>query len=204
MRASALARSRPSSVRGGCVSISYLQIARCNAAQGDKDGAASTLKLLIRTLPESEGAKKAGLLCGAYHYFTMTSSGKNQAANFIRVVPAEDGSLPPVVDVETTGADRGALLAELRDLVGALEQAYGQKPILYAVRATYNDYIKGEFDGCPIWIRDIVKPPALFGNTGWHFWQYCSRGHVEGIDTYVDLNVFYGDSNDLESLLSEE
>ncbi len=150
------------------------------------------------------GAKKAGFLCGAYHYFTMTSSGKNQAANFIRVVPAEEGSLPPVVDVETTGVDRDALLAELRDLVGALEKAYEQKPILYVVRATYNDYIKGEFDSCPLWIRDIVKPPALSGGVQWHFWQYCSRGHIDGIDTYVDLNVFYGDSKDLESLLSEE
>jgi lysozyme len=148
-------------------------------------------------------AGQVGILRGAYHYFTLTSSGKDQAANFISVVPLEKGCLPPVIDVEVTGADRDALLSELHDLVDGIEEAYGQTPILYVVYATYDEYIKGEFDRCPVWIRDIVKPPLLSGGAGWQFWQYCSRGHMDGIRSFVDLNAFYGSMDELESLLSK-
>ena len=51
-----------------------------------------------------ENAKHAGLLSGAYHFFSFDSDGKTQAENFIKMVgPDLRGRLLPVVDVEYYG-----------------------------------------------------------------------------------------------------
>jgi lysozyme len=39
--------------------------------------------------------------------------------------------------------------------------------------------------------RDIIMPPSI-GERKWSFWQYCNRGRIKGIDTFVDINVFSG------------
>ena len=44
--------------------------------------------------------KKNNVLRGAYHFFSYFTSGKKQAANFIKMVKLEKGDLPPVLDVE--------------------------------------------------------------------------------------------------------
>ncbi|MDP2891841.1 MAG: GH25 family lysozyme [Bacillota bacterium] len=149
-----------------------------------------------------EGAKDAGLIRGAYHYFTLASAGKMQAANFISCVPLESGCLPPVIDLEEMGADEQIFRSELDDFISAVESRFGQKPILYVVYPVYDRYIRGYYDDYPIWIRDMAFPPRLSDGRGWLFWQYCDRGRVEGISTFVDLDVFSGSSNELEALLS--
>jgi lysozyme len=148
-------------------------------------------------------ASEAGLYKGAYHYFKTTSSGKEQAENFIELVPVEKECLPPVVDIEESGLDKETFRKQLNDFIGLLEERYQQKPILYVVYPLYNEYIKGEFEQYPIWIRDILKPPRLSDDREWMFWQYCNRGRIKGIQSYVDLNVFSGDINKLKSLLSK-
>lgn len=144
-----------------------------------------------------------GLIRGAYHYFTAASSGMDQADNFIRLVPVEKGCLPPVIDIEVRGADKAVFKKELADFIGRIEETYHQTPILYVVYPIYDEYIKGEFDRCPVWIRDIIDPPALSDSGEWLFWQYSNRGRIRGIDSFVDLNVFRGDMQKLESLLSK-
>src|SRR5262245_52462151 len=49
------------------------------------------------------GARAAGLVVGAYHFFTFCRPGAKQAANFLRVVPRDRPMLPPVVDIEFGG-----------------------------------------------------------------------------------------------------
>jgi lysozyme len=51
-----------------------------------------------RFLLNWEGAKRAGLAHGAYHFFTQCRSGAEQAKNFIATVPREHGALPPVIE----------------------------------------------------------------------------------------------------------
>jgi len=148
-------------------------------------------------------ASQVGMYKGAYHYFTTTSSGKEQAENFIGMVPYEKGCLPPVVDIEESGLSKAAFRKELVDYLTLVEEKYHQKPILYVVYPLYNEYIKGEFEQYPIWIRDIIKPPKLSGNRDWMLWQYCNRGRIKGVNTYVDLNVYNGNMDDLKSLLSK-
>ncbi len=52
------------------------------------------------------GAGRAGIARGAYHFFTFGTPGKEQAANFAAVVPVEPHSLPPAVDLEISGYNR--------------------------------------------------------------------------------------------------
>jgi lysozyme len=143
------------------------------------------------------GATSAGIPKGAYHYFTVASSGARQAANFIATVPIEAGSLPPVVDVEVGGTDPTAFRRELQDFLDAVETAYHQKPVIYTDYTMYEKYIGGTFDEYDLWIRAIVVPPSLARDREWTFWQFCNRGRVDGIDGYVDLDVFVGSGKDL-------
>ncbi|MBQ2597703.1 MAG: hypothetical protein II581_07355, partial [Oscillospiraceae bacterium] len=84
-----------------------------------------------------ENAKKAGLLSGAYHFFSYDSEGRTQAENFIRTVdPDLTGRLLPVVDVEYYGdkeqnpPEKADVIRELSIYLELLEQEYGVKPII--------------------------------------------------------------------------
>lgn len=148
-------------------------------------------------------ARGNGFLVGAYHFFSMRSSGQEQAEYFISTVPYEPDSLPPVIDIEiATNKDAEAVRKELQALITALQNHYHKKPILYVTNDTYEAYIKGHFFDHKIWIRDVLRPPQLSDET-WTFWQYSNRGWVRGIATFVDLNVFDGTIEDLKKLTQE-
>ncbi|OMF21431.1 glycoside hydrolase [Paenibacillus sp. FSL H8-0548] len=139
-------------------------------------------------------AKANGLLVGAYHFFSARSSGEQQADHFISVVDSDEASLPPVIDIEIALThDVAVIQHELKAMSDKLEAAYKKKPIFYVTYDTYNTYTASGFESYDIWIRDIVKHPSLQDKRGWLLWQYCNRGHVAGIDAYVDINVFKGD-----------
>lgn len=145
-------------------------------------------------------AQNNGFLVGAYHFFTTSSSGEEQAYNFTETVPTEK-ALPPVIDIEiNTSKDKSIVRENLSELVAILSETYGKTPILYVTYETYNAYIVGHYKECDIWIRDIVKPPKLKDDREWKLWQYCNRGRVKGVKTYVDINVFNGSEEDLLQL----
>ncbi|GLX70330.1 glycoside hydrolase family 25 protein [Paenibacillus glycanilyticus] len=147
-----------------------------------------------------EQARSNGMRTGAYHFFTTQSSGTEQAAHFMEEVPYEKASLPPVIDIEISpDKDVAHIQNELTVLANGLEQHYKQRPILYVTYDTYNAYIAGSFEDYDIWVRDVLKPPALRDDRAWIFWQYKNRGHVSGIDAYVDINVFHGNKADFEA-----
>lgn len=144
-------------------------------------------------------ARSSGLLVGAYHFFSLRSSGQAQAEFFISTVPKEDDSLPPVIDVEVDShQDQTRVRNELKVLANALEIHYQKRPIFYLTYDTYNAYIKGDFVAYDVWIRDIIKRPFL-DDRKWLIWQYSNRGRVDGVSGYVDLNVFRGSKEELSS-----
>ncbi|MCM3629631.1 glycoside hydrolase family 25 protein [Paenibacillus glycanilyticus] len=141
-----------------------------------------------------EQARSNGMLTGAYHFFTTQSTGAEQAAHFIEKVPNEAAALPPVIDIEIALDKNVPLIQrELTALSAQLEQHYKQRPILYVTYDTFHAYIAGSFNDHEIWIRDVVRHPGLRNDRPWIFWQYNNRGHIAGIDAYVDINVFKGD-----------
>lgn len=145
-------------------------------------------------------AKSNGLLVGAYHFFSIRSSGEEQAKLFISTVPIDDKSLPPVIDIEIdTSQNPLKIRNEIKTLADKLEARYNKKPILYLTYDTYNAYVKEDFQDYNIWIRDVFKPPYL-KNRNWLVWQYSNRGRVQGIKSFVDINVLKGSRQDLIQL----
>ncbi len=145
-----------------------------------------------------ENAKAAGLLSGAYHFFSFDSDGETQAESFIRTVGDISGRLIPVVDVEFYGENREAppereeVIASLRKYLEILENEYGVKPMIYMSPAIYKTYLEGEFDGYPKWISSVFYPPVLDYKGDWVLWQYTDRGKYEGYygrEEYIDLDV---------------
>ncbi|MCI8265200.1 MAG: hypothetical protein HFH78_01895 [Lachnospiraceae bacterium] len=157
-----------------------------------------------------QAAEQTHLYLGAYHFFSFDSEGDRQAASYIDTVGNLDGKLAPVVDVEYYGNKknnppaRADVVKNLGALLDALEQHYQIKPIIYTTFTVYNEYIKGEFEEYPLWVRSIYCPPeVLFGNK-WSFWQYMDTAMLDGYagdEKYIDVNVFRGTMEELEELV---
>jgi len=143
-----------------------------------------------------KNSKEYGYRTGAYHFYRLCKSGKEQAVNFIESVPNESNNLPPTIDLEfggncATDKSKDQILDEIGEFLNLLEGHYGKRPIIYATREFYDVYITDQFLDSPIWIRDIFWEPDLDARN-WAIWQFANRGHLKGIDGYVDLNVLHG------------
>lgn len=154
------------------------------------------------------GAKAAGLVTGAYHFFSFDSAGSTQAENFINALESTgqtDGMLPPVIDVELYGEytdnpkSAEEAVPEIKAMISAIEEKYGEKPIIYTTFKTRSRY-KEAFDGCMLWERNVFFRPL---HNDWTFWQYSDREKFSGYDgdeEFIDMNVFSGSREDLEAI----
>lgn len=140
-------------------------------------------------------AQKAGLSRGAYHFFISSKSGKAQAMNFIETVKLQKGDLPPVLDVEqTNGASVSDIQQRVSDWLQLVEKKYKVKPIIYTSADFYKTFLSGRFDNYPLWVAHYLVRDKPRINRQWNFWQHNESGRVNGIRSYVDFNVFNGDS----------
>lgn len=147
-------------------------------------------------------AKKVGMPRGAYHYFIASKSGKAQAENFIETVKLEKGDMPPVLDVEETyGANLADLQQRVQDWLTMVEKYYKVKPIIYTGVNFYENFLAEKFDGYPLWVAHYLVKDKPRIKRNWLFWQHNEKGHVNGVDAYVDFNAFYGDSTDFRNIL---
>ena len=154
------------------------------------------------------GAQKAGVVAGAYHFFSFETPGARQAAWFIKNVPSRQGMLPPVVDVEwynqfkSNHPAKQDVVTQLQDYLDALESFYGVKPIIYCTESMLRDYLGG-FTAYPIWIRNVAGTPNMPARRAWTFWQYSSTSQLKGYkgsQKFIDMNVFHGSLADLDAL----
>jgi lysozyme len=148
-------------------------------------------------------AAKAGIICGAYHYFRPKKSGKWQAKFFLQTVQPEKGDLPMVVDIEELdGISAVKMREELHAFLKHIENKTKAKPIIYTGISFYQDYLQGYFDDYNLWIAHYYKPELKVSKkTSWRFWQHSDMATIDGINHVVDMNVFNGDSLDFQSLL---
>lgn len=146
-------------------------------------------------------ARNAGLIRGAYHFFSTQSSPKDQARWFSKMVWLDKYDLPPVLDVEQAG---GLTPKHLQTMVlqwmDYIERRYGVTPILYTSYKFKQTYLNTpEFDKYPYWIAHYYVDKLQYQGK-WAFWQHTDRGYVNGIEGEVDVNVFNGDYNDLVNM----
>lgn len=138
-----------------------------------------------------EGAQRAGLDVGAYHFFTLCRPGVEQAKNFLEVVPVGDATLPAALDLELAGncAERPST-EDVRHEVGLfldeVERATANDVLLY-VGPQFDDlYDITETFEQRLWQRKILRRPT---GDRWIVWQLSFFSDVHGIDGGVDLNI---------------
>lgn len=158
-----------------------------------------------RFLENWQGARRAGLVPGAYHFYSLCAAPELQAANFLSAVPPESlPSLAPAVDLEFGGNCRARptpaqLRADLRRFLDVLQQAWSRPVVLYVTPDFYPVYMQGQFPDHPIWIRSIYRRPHLPDQRPWQVWQYANRGHLDGAQGFIDLNVYAGSAEQFRS-----
>ena len=147
-------------------------------------------------------AKKALMPRGAYHFFISSKSGKAQAENFIETVNLSKGDLPPVLDIESAnGASVTDIQQRAIDWLLMIENHYKVKPIIYTNIDFYENFLDGKFDDYPLWIAHYYEKKKPRITRKWILWQHNEKGRVNGIDAFVDFNVFNGDSTAFKNLL---
>lgn len=147
------------------------------------------------------GAGRAGLPRGAYHFYYFCRSPEEQARWFIRNVPKEAGSLPPVLDIEWNHTSpsckrrpSGATARhEAERFIALIKAHYGRRPVVYTTVDFYRDTAIGQLSGVDFWVRSVAgHPNEVYPGAPWAFWQYTGTGSVPGVTGDVDLNVFRG------------
>ena len=147
-------------------------------------------------------AEKHEVTRGAYHFFVPGKSGKAQAENFIKTVRLKKGDLPPVLDVEQTfGVKKDVLQKQVAEWIEVVEKKYGVPPIIYTNASFYETLLAGRFEEYPLWVAHYLQKDRPRINRKWQFWQHSETGRVNGIDAFVDFNVFNGNSIEFENLL---
>lgn len=147
-------------------------------------------------------AKNAGMIRGAYHFFNPNRSGIEQARSFIEMVKLQKGDLPPVLDFEQVSAVPKTILQKrVQDWLNVVEDHYKIKPIIYTGAVFYSRFLGDKFDDYPLWVAHYLVKDKPRISRPWTFWQHSELGHVNGITTFVDFNVFNGDSADFRQLL---
>lgn len=140
------------------------------------------------------GAKAAGLLRGAYHFFRAEDDPSVQAAWFWQTAGG-DGELPLVVDVETTMEQSAStVVANLTRFLDDLQQASGRTPMIYTAPGFWQQLGTSAFGSYPLWVAEYgaSQPTVPSGWALWAFWQHSESGQVAGITGAVDLDVFSG------------
>jgi len=150
------------------------------------------------------GALKENIAVGCYHFYRLCTDGNLQAKNFLNTIP-DNATLPAVVDLEYGGnceltKSKQEFKTELLAFLDTLEKAEKRRPILYTTYSFYYDFLQTDFRHYPIWIRDLYSSPEMPEGRSFLFWQYANRGKINGIETYVDLNVFNGDRTAFKNL----
>lgn len=148
--------------------------------------------------PDYAASKKYGYRTGAYHFFSIMSTGTQQAVYFLKNSRYAKGDLPPVLDVEPTDAQikkAGGIeniFRNMRAWLNYVEAHRGVRPILYINQGFVNKYlplapdIKNKYE---VWIARYgeYKPDVHLV-----YWQLCPDGRVNGIHGDVDINVYNG------------
>jgi lysozyme len=138
-------------------------------------------------------AHAAGIRRGAYHFFTLCRSGRDQAAHFVRLVPREAAALPPAVDLEFPGncdrrPSREKFHKELGDFLRIVEAHYGKHAVLYLTPHFDKRYRVSTTFKRPLWLRSLGAKPR-FGGRGWAIWQSSNSRRLDGVHGRVDWNV---------------
>lgn len=150
--------------------------------------------------------KEKGIIRGAYHFYHIGSSPKQQAKHYLSVVKKwESNDIIPIVDIEGQSfglteprkVDKELLQNELLEFLNYIENVTNVIPMIYVDKNFANTYLtKQEFAKYHLWLAEYTnkqKPvlPKTWANTGLKIWQKSADYHFKSqVD---DFDVFFGD-----------
>lgn len=162
-----------------------------------------------------EGAKEAGLLRGAYHFYDMREGSldpKAQAGFFCDLLENDPGELLPVLDYENPGREgypdyplheKGETI--VHQFSGRVKKRLKHYPMLYTNLAGIQSLtpLSAHIRSLDLWIAwyNTTSHSPLTGTfSNWRMWQFRTTGNGEkfGVQSKgVDLNAFNGTVTDL-------
>ncbi len=147
-----------------------------------------------------EGALDAGLMVGVYFFSQAINTGEaiEEAEFVVQNLREYDITGPVAFDMEPVGEDDriSDLTVEERTEIadafcGAIE-SYGYTGLIYGNSSWLSDSIDLSYlTDHHIWLAHYNRTtdfPYKFV-----MWQYSSEGEVDGIEGYVDLNIYFGE-----------
>ncbi len=183
-------------------------IIRCGY-RGYTSGALVEDACFVRNISE---ANKAGVRVGVY-FFTQALNeveAVEEASMVITLCRDYRVDLPIFIDTETAaaGAGRADLLdnetrtAVLKAFCETIESA-GYRAGVYASKNWFYERVDHtQLTGYLTWLAEYKEKPTYDGS--FQFWQYTSRGYVDGVTGRVDLNVGSLNLSDISPLWQEE
>lgn len=99
-----------------------------------------------------------------------------------------------MVDVETTGGlSAYALQDSLQRFLVLMTKAYGVRPLVYTYTNFYNRYLSGSIDEYKLFIAQYNgREPVLKDGRDIFAWQYTGKGHINGVNGYIDKSRLLG------------
>jgi lysozyme len=166
------------------------------------------------------GAKGAGMVRGAYHFFDPTVDGALQAEYFLGVMGTlEPGDMPPMLDIECpdgdpncmypggSGAESASVIqARTNDWLTTVQAKTGRAPIVYSF-GTYFSSNGIDTTGLEAYPLDIAYPTTsncFDVPSPWQeatLWQNSWTTTVGGISGAVDTDRFLGSLSQFRSFL---
>ena len=136
----------------------------------------------------AHNAQKRGILVGAYHFMTTSSSSEEQFQNFHQATAGIKMDLIPVIDIErqTKGykVSGNELRKRVRVFVNLCKKHYGKNPIIYCSQPFYTKNFLGHFNDCQYWCGDVNAPVVLS-----HAIHQKTIKKVAGLKEKVDYNI---------------
>jgi GH25 family lysozyme M1 (1,4-beta-N-acetylmuramidase) len=155
---------------------------------------------------QEDGARRAGIVAGAYHFATPnTSSGTAQASYFAAHGGGwKAGALPGVLDIETNpysssskcyGLKPAAMITWIRAFIGAYHARTGWWPIINTYTAWWNrctgaSKVFAARD--PLWINAHGRTarPLAAGWTSYTVWQWAETGAYPADQDVIPARLF--------------
>jgi lysozyme len=148
------------------------------------------------------GAVKSGLPFGTYDFARPTDNPVADAKNFVKGGGGK-GQLPPALDMETQTSSAKHDVAWANTWLATVKSLTGVTPIVYTGSyywwsgaislskyalwlAAYPHGYQPTQSACGL---PAPKIPSAWAKQGWTIWQFTSRGLVNGIGGYVDLEA---------------
>jgi lysozyme len=160
-----------------------------------------------------QGAKAAGLIRGAYHFFVPADDANAQAKLFLSqmhgaLAPGENAYLPAVIDVEMQPGTVSIAnyVAGVKAWIAAVEADplfAGRKTIIYTTASFWATLGNPPgFSDHPLWVADYGQDPPRMpkGWASYSFFQKSQDGTVNGIAGKIDADFFNGDIDVLTAM----